>query len=221
MKPTLQQKQILSDYLNNVLKYHETVDEVYDHILAALEEKSENLRFQEAVNQILYDDFGGGKGLVKMEKQQLSIATREAVNKVIEYIKTDFKFPNIIYIPILFVSFYYLTEYIVPRTSHMVYGPTIVFLISTILVLLRKFFVGYFTGNTKHSIQDIVIGRLTSFLNFFAGCNMMFLPVIFKSHKLSESHHSIVITCILIVYSLYIFSIFRLSKDEFKKFLTV
>jgi hypothetical protein len=43
MKPTEQEKQWLKEYLYQALTYRETFDEVYDHILLALEHKEAQL----------------------------------------------------------------------------------------------------------------------------------------------------------------------------------
>lgn len=58
MKPTLQQGEILKKYLREALLYRETYEEVYDHVLTSLAQKSEESSFQNAVNEILNDDFG-------------------------------------------------------------------------------------------------------------------------------------------------------------------
>lgn len=41
MRPSQQQKLWLQDYLRQVLTYRETYEEVYDHVLVALEDKPE------------------------------------------------------------------------------------------------------------------------------------------------------------------------------------
>ena len=46
MTPTNQQQQWLKDYLRAVLTYRETYEEVYDHVLLALEDKSKDDFFE-------------------------------------------------------------------------------------------------------------------------------------------------------------------------------
>jgi hypothetical protein len=67
MKPTEQEKQWLKEYLYQALTYRETFDEVYDHILLALEHKEAQPFFESTVYQIIDEDFGGSINMLNME----------------------------------------------------------------------------------------------------------------------------------------------------------
>jgi len=216
MKPTLQQEKILKTYLSDILKYKETIDEVYDHVLSAVENRAENISFQDAVNQVLNNDFGGGKNLVKMEEQRLRDVTWEGFFQIVRYIKADFKFPNILYTIILFGSTFYFTLQINTPKHQFVYFYLFSTLIYMCLIWIRKFFVGYYTGDTKSSINDVIIVRISYpstwlFLIFVS-------PLTYKSklYTFLITDHPEVFAGIITLYFLYLSAIIKICRDEFK-----
>jgi hypothetical protein len=68
MKLTEQEDQFLKQYLSKVLKYRETYDELYDHIITALSHRATITSFEETIADIISDDFGGPGNLLKLEK---------------------------------------------------------------------------------------------------------------------------------------------------------
>jgi S-adenosylmethionine:tRNA-ribosyltransferase-isomerase (queuine synthetase) len=85
MKPTLQQTQILKKYLRSTLDYRETYQEIYDHILSAVEGNTAGASFEEVVNNIINTDFGGAKGLVRLERQYYKSVVREVISQQWRY----------------------------------------------------------------------------------------------------------------------------------------
>jgi fucose 4-O-acetylase-like acetyltransferase len=65
----LNEEQVLAikQYLNKHLKYQETKDEMFDHILSALEKGPMGRSFGEAMNNIT-KDIGGLKGIARIER---------------------------------------------------------------------------------------------------------------------------------------------------------
>lgn len=218
MKPTLQQEKILKSYLADILKYRETIDEVYDHVLSAVEEKPENISFQDAVNQILNDDFKGGKGLVKMEKQHLRDATWEGFVQIVRYIKSDFKFPNVLYTTGLFGAIYYIINHINISIGQLVFLYPISVAIYIILMWTRRFFVGYYTGSTKLSIHDLIIVR-TGYPSYW-GFLLFMSPLSIKPkfYNFIMIDHPEILTGILTLYFLYLSAIIKICRDEFKPY---
>lgn len=220
MKTTLQQEGNLKTYLSDILKYRETIDEVYDHVLSAMEEKPENIRFQDAVNQILNDDFKGGKGLVKMERQHLWDATLEGFVNMVKYVKSDFLFPNIFYTLCLFGTITYTIQNIKINYDHAIPSVPLVALLFLMFTLIRTFFVGYITGDTRRAISDVVIRRLMGSLNWFSLFPFMLFPIYKKQYQLIMTQHPSIIAGILTVYILFIIATIRISIEEFKTYKT-
>ncbi|RYE30969.1 MAG: hypothetical protein EOP42_11320 [Sphingobacteriaceae bacterium] len=220
MKPTLQQTEILKSYLADILKYRETIDEVYDHVLSAVEVKPENISFQDAVNHILNDDFGGGNGLVKMEKQHLRNATQKGFIQVFSYIKSDFEYPNVLYTLLLFVNCYYVTVNLVLDSSTIAVLPLVIILFVCVLKLSRTFFIGYYKRDTRTSVQDRVLTRMYSVINFSALYFVMLRTMIPGVYKFIFVEYPIIFTTILTAYLLCIYSIIRILINEFKPIYT-
>ncbi len=218
MKPTLQQEENLRTYLADILKYRETIDEVYDHVLTAVEEKSENVRFQDAVNQVLNDDFGGNKGLVKTERQRLRDATWEGFVQISKYIKSDFEYPNIFYTLLIFAISYYTTINIVLNGSSVAFLPLYIILLVSILKLGRTFFIGYYKSDTRKSIQDRVAVRMYIFLNYSSLYFVMFRSIIPSFYHFIFTDHPSIFASVLTIYLLCIYASVRISINEFKPY---
>jgi len=67
MKLTEQQDIYLKEYLRKALKYRETYNEVYDHMLTALTNKTGDAPFEQIVDEIIRYDFGGRDSLAMLE----------------------------------------------------------------------------------------------------------------------------------------------------------
>lgn len=225
MKPSLQQEENLRIYLRKVLLYRETFEEIFDHIITALEEKNEGLSFQEAVNQIINDDFAGGKGLVEMEKKCYQSIADETIGQQWNYLKSNFKFPNLIYTLILFLTIYFIV-------SEIAFAPFIIaFLVTTGIVvpiifrLTRYFYIGYFTLDTKSSIKDKIMKKIAAIPAMLINPGMMFIWIFLLNRNTNNlnllvTDHAIIVTFIITMFILYVISFVRLSRNEFKVYIT-
>lgn len=218
MKPTLQQEENLKTYLADVLKYKETIDEVFDHVITDVENRPENIWFQDAVNQVLNDDFGGEKGLIKFEKQHLKDASWKGFSTAFKYLKMNFQFPNILFTSLLFFAIYLAVKHftVIIFQSHYIY-PIIIGLY-LIIILARKFFVGYFTGDKRKSINDIVIGKISYGFFYIAFMSLLILPSKLKIFQFMVIDYPMIISGILTFYLLYTFAIIKLCVDEFQPY---
>ena len=220
MKPSLQQEENLRTYLRKELRYRETYEEVYDHILTALEQKPDNVPFQDLVNQIIKDDFGGGKGLLEMEKRCHQMVTDEMVGLQLNYFKSNFKFPNLVYTLILFLTIYL----VVPQISHASFIITFLnfagLIVPGIVILIRHFNVKYFTLDIKKSVKDSIIRKIAYIFYQF----ILFPSIIGLNHKKNIDSFIIDYTSIvalgITILILYILSFIKLSKSEFKVYTT-
>ena len=90
MKLTEDQLQVLQIILSGYVKYKETYEEVYDHVLTALE-NSDNIKpLDEAINIILLNDFGGFAGLRLLERKRRWAVARQVLAKQGHYLINHF-----------------------------------------------------------------------------------------------------------------------------------
>ena len=217
MKPTLQQGEILKKYLREALLYRETYEEVYDHVLTSLAQKSEESSFQNAVNEILNDDFGGGKGLVEIEKKSYQLVVNETINQQWKYFKYSFKFPGLLYTLMLFLTTYFIISKIAAASFIILFLVFAGMILPGIMMLIRYYYVGYSTSDTKKSIKDKIMGKIAGKCSTTITLMMLFLSN--KKDLKIESwiiDYTIVFALAITIFILYIFSFVKLSKDEFK-----
>lgn len=205
-----------------MLDYRETYEEVYDHILTALEQKSQELAFQEAVNQIINDDFGGGKGLVKMEKKCCKSVSDEVLAQQWKYLKSNFEFPNIAFTTMLILIVFLSIKYI-PFSPYII---TVLFafaiLIPNTFMLIRYYCIGYFTKDTKISIKDQIIWKIAARL--WSLFNPGFIAFSVRYSKDNKGfvlnswvfEHNLIVSIVAICLILYVLSFIKLSREEFK-----
>ncbi|MFD2145511.1 hypothetical protein [Mucilaginibacter antarcticus] len=58
MIPTAEQKELIKTQLQDILKVRETYEEIYDHIITALEAMPDNKSFNEAMDYIFKRELG-------------------------------------------------------------------------------------------------------------------------------------------------------------------
>ena len=109
MKPTEQEDQLLKQYLSKTLKYRETYDELYDHVVTALSHKTTITSFEQSVYDIITDDFGGYDNLMKLEKASKKVAIKDTIKGSLIYFTGYFKFPKLLYTVAGIVMVYYFT----------------------------------------------------------------------------------------------------------------
>jgi hypothetical protein len=220
MKPTQQQKQWLKDYLYQVMNYRETCEEVYDHILTALEDKPEQKYFESAVNEVIVCEFGGHNGLLEMEENCRKAGVEDIVKAYRSYFYEFFKFPGIIFtLMILLIQHFYFSRHVVMPFVWI----GLIFL-QVALFTARKMVNRYKFKNTKTSFKDKFLARAiykpVCYLYLFNLVRAMifsFAYTIFH-HKLNANlilvNHifSLIANTIFIVHSI---AYFRLYKDDF------
>jgi hypothetical protein len=111
MKLTEQEDQLLKQYLSKILKYRETYDELYDHVVTALSHKTTITSFEQSVYDIITDDFGGYDNLMKLEKASKKMAIKDTIKGFLIYFTGYFKFPKLLYTVAGIVMVYYFTLY--------------------------------------------------------------------------------------------------------------
>ncbi|HWZ35582.1 MAG TPA: hypothetical protein VNW51_05445 [Mucilaginibacter sp.] len=81
MKPTEAQEELIGQILRRFVKYKDTYDEAYDHILSSLEELPDDFNFGQAIHSIIENDLGGANGLKALERQRIWFAIREFIKE--------------------------------------------------------------------------------------------------------------------------------------------
>ena len=223
MKPNQQQKQLLQKYLCKGLKYRETYEEVYDHILAALENKSLPLSFGDAVNYIIREDFGGMNGIALMEAQYQKSTMKEMQKKYLTYIIEYLKFPQTGILVIYSIIVYCLVKQ--PWFNLLIFGGVffILRIIPRLLKTIRYFKKGYILRDTKRSVKD----RFFSWLDYIPALLfcffILFTPGFYKGLPLLwlKNIDSFFITIFFVIYSLHALSCFKLYKYDLRtKYIT-
>jgi hypothetical protein len=96
MKPNQQEQQKMQRYLSSKLKYRETYAEFYDHIMSALENKSTDIPFELAMQNVIQDDFGGVEEMQRIENYYQRSIFIEMKKKYMSYVLANLKLPGII-----------------------------------------------------------------------------------------------------------------------------
>lgn len=217
MKPTLQQTQLLKKYLRNTLDYRETYEEIYDHILSAVEGNTGDLSFEEAVNNTIKSDFGGAKGLVKMEKQHYSSVVDEVISQQWKNFINNFKFPEVVY-SLLLLGCIYCAVLRFTMHSYVMVGLIFALVITPgAFILARYFKIGYTIKDTKKSIKDKILGQVASkpLLAFNPGIMLL----IGKNQvSLWVSAHPFMISLLLLIIALYVIAFVKLCRHDFKAY---
>jgi hypothetical protein len=85
MKPNQEQLTAIENILGQVSKYRETYDELYDHILSALETVPDDVLFIDALHNIVENELGGGRGIAATEAKYKTAALKEIAKKYFTY----------------------------------------------------------------------------------------------------------------------------------------
>jgi len=216
MKPTAQQVKNLQEYLHDTLTYRETYEEIYDHILTALEHQSEGVSYQDAINNIIRNDFGGAENLLKIEKVNKSALVDESLKKYMGFFKGYFKSLGIIYTGSATLLIYYFLSHV--SLSVMFFElilAVLTLLIPVSIAVMRLFNTGYFLDTTRKSARD-------KMFEYFAGGPSRLLIILniwaFKTSVLGVwfNAHPYIVTLVIMVCAIYNLALYKLYKDEFK-----
>lgn len=193
--------------------------------MTALEQKSLEVSFQDAVNNIIKDDFGGGKGLIAMEKKCLESAADEANSQQWDYFKSNFRFPNIVSTTMLILIVSLSIRYIPFSPYIIVVLFTFAIVIPNTFMLIRYYYIGYCTKDTKTSIKDQIMRKIAgrSWLLFNPGL------ITFSSRYLKDNksfnlnlwvfEHDLIVSIVAVCLILYVLSFIKLSRQELKVYM--
>jgi hypothetical protein len=217
MKPNQQQKQQLQEYLRKGLKYRETYEEVYDHILTVLESKPVGIPFAGTVNAIIREDFGGSNNLWVVENNCRKGVEKAMIRKYVNYLKSFFKISSLIYIiPLLCI--FYVSFYIVFVPFSLVGILFIMAGLPIIFIPIRYFKVGYIWRDTRRSLRDSIFNKIAYLpLRLFMAGSIFFLAIS-NQVKLSsfKGIDPFILTAGTALILMHTLAVIKLNKDEFK-----
>ena len=214
MTLTEEQLVVLQDTLKDRITYKETYEEVYDHVLTALEQVDSHVQLGQAISNIMLNDFGGFKGLKKIERKRRWMVTRQIVKDQLGYFINNFKFPLLPLTAIIYVFVYYFVVELkfVPLAWVILLAAA---LIGGIFRGVYYYKTGCYAKTKRSSIKDFpfkIISYFPYYILFL--CNVAFSN---RHHFYSWFNLSpLVLTFIFTAYIIYTISFFRLSRDEFK-----
>jgi hypothetical protein len=214
MKPDQRQLKVLADYLHKTLSYRETYEEIYDHILTALEHQPDGVRFEDAVNNIICNDFGSPGNLLKIEKANKDALVKESTKKYMNFFTSYFKLPLSLYtLPLILLLYYFLSQM---KFNLILTGGALIVgaIFPGFIMLLRLYNTGYLLDTTKRSARD----RLFETLAGIPGRGLMVLTLLAYSsvYNVWKSTEYYGITALLTLIVIYNLSLYKLYKDEFK-----
>jgi hypothetical protein len=215
MKLDARQDELLKHYLRKVFLYRETYEEVYDHMISALQERPYTQSFQDAVNDIIRRDFGGHNNLISMEKNCKKAMVKELRNKQFGYFVSFFKFPQLLLVLGFSVGVYLIMSksLLSPHTLRWIFWG--MGLLPYFAIPLRFFYTGYVFGETKRSIRDSMMGDLSMLpMRVFIAASALY--VINGLYATAFYPSPVMITIGVVIYALYFLAYFKLSKDEIK-----
>lgn len=216
MKITLEQEAQLRKYLRDVMRYRETCEEVYDHVLTALQNREYAGTFEEAVNQILREDFGGYNNLRQIEDDAKNAAVKSGVNKYISFYIDHFKWPRVIYV-VVYASFIYLFFNAARLAIVLEAMVALTVITPCILSLMRYYQIGFRFGDTKRSVRDTVFAKIAIVpIRLFVLGTILLTMSFAQGHNIWTDPHPIVITLLFVLSNIYLRAFMKLYRDEFK-----
>jgi hypothetical protein len=138
------------------VKYQETFEEVYDHVITALQESPKaEMDFELEVFRVINESFGSFKLLKDKEKERVNIIDDQIERKYLDYIRAQFNSWLILFTLLSFAIIVYVVEgcsiYIVDVTTYLI-G-----LIPIVIIAIRHF--NNLINKRKKSVKSNAINR--------------------------------------------------------------
>jgi hypothetical protein len=110
MKLNQEQQEFIKKTLHRELKFMETYEELYDHIITSLEITPNDIPFVDAVHNIIENDLGGAKCIQTIQAKHINLTVREFA---LDYFRCALKCltsSSLLFISISTVLFFMLTK---------------------------------------------------------------------------------------------------------------
>ncbi|MES2376151.1 MAG: hypothetical protein V4553_06225 [Bacteroidota bacterium] len=214
MRPNQEQLTTIENILGDVSKYRETYEELYDHILSALEGVPDDMPFADALYNIVENELGGGRGIALIEAKYKKAAIKEIAKKYFKYFGQYLVSPYMVGVIALTGMLYWLIN---GETIRQIWVTVLCFISNTIVIRVRERWINK-TINPygKNSVIKIVYPYICMF--------PMILSVVLDLIHIALSFVGLPYVDPRLYIALVVFFInlvnmlayYRLCKDEFK-----
>jgi hypothetical protein len=215
MTTTRENEEQLRAILWGHIKYQETYNEVYDHVLTAIEnEHTTNLSFKDTALAIIDMDFGGLSNLKNLERNKTKAISSQVVKSQMLYARDYFKIPSIGFTLFVVIFTCYIAN--TKLLSVVLLGATFIMLIPIIVVGVRivKNVLSKKAG--KPSVKDNMFNLIAIYgVVLYNAVNATSITRHFKLHQLSQLHVGAIVLVILF-YTIYGLSFIKVYRKEIK-----
>lgn len=217
MKPTDKQIATLQQYLKKTFKYKESREEVLDHIICALAHHPGNSSFEDAVNNIIRNDFGGHDNLEKVEKGIKEAVSADTYKRFRIYLTDLLRLPALLYLAGLAIAIY--AFYCMVNLPPLVLKASVlvVVFVPSLIALFRFFYMGYITGDKSRSVRDVLFGSMAWEPMVVFGLITVSIPMAFNHiNEIWSGHYPSLTTLCMMAALVYNIGIIKLYKSEVK-----
>lgn len=215
MKLTPLQKKEIEHYIKAASKYRETYNEVYDHVLNAVENLDEPYQL-ETVGRIIKEDFGTFKEIKKMENRLFSKMKWKYLKSVFLNMITFKKLSDVGYDFLLVLFCFLLYIYISRNQTNIsllyIFVMSLSYLIAVVWLIINK----HIKFRLDRSAKGEIVGWLlllpfaffpTTFLLFFSTSGII---------NITESVKSIILSSLLLITAIYIKSFLNIYRIKIR-----
>lgn len=218
MKLTEEQLVVLQDTLKEGVTYRETYEEVYDHLLTALEHSDNSLSLAKTLNNIMQNDFGGFKGLRSIERKRRWMVGKQMFAKLGHNLSLFLVSPLLAITCIVFCLAYYCVNVLEYQPYIMlVFGAAVT--VGFVFKCVRYFKRRYVLKDDKKSIKDFPFFIISYYPFYILFIIKMLAAHFYKDEQLSNwfELHPLVQAFIYTFYIIYVVSFSKLYLEEFKR----
>lgn len=214
MKLDNEQISSIRQELNGVVKYQETFNEVFDHLMLVIAGMPDNgtVYPETLTNEVIELEFGGYDNLRAMEKASTKLAFKAMKKKHWQNITYFFNWPVIVFtIAMVIVGYYFCLDAV--NRKHLVGFTLICALLPIISLMCAKLYIKYKSWYhheyRKASIKDGYIINAAVLSNSIIN---VLLYVIDKSVILTGP----ISLLVFVLFSIYVLSFFKLYHQEYR-----
>lgn len=211
MKLTEQQLSAIQQKLTCTVKYKETYDELYDHVISTIENLDGEYT-DTTIDEVIEHDFGSYDNLNNIERSSTKLAGKAMQKKHWQNITYFLNWPAVLFTIALIIAGYYIC--INPANRKTLIGFTILCAILPISYLLltklyAKYRAWYFNDYRKASIKDGYIYNAAILSNSVINILMF---AINKTILLAGP----ISLLVFVMYTIYVLSFFKLYRQTYK-----
>ncbi len=210
---TQAQQESIREVLWHNLKFKETFDELYDHILTSIEhnQTSEKLPYEIAAD-IIKKEFGGWEKLQELEVLRQKKIQSQLRRKLWSFMKGYFRFPLIVFTLLASGSFYYAVDHLPRKVMMLVLIGTV---ITPFIMWCRIAPRNRWSKRYKASIKENAAEYIGT-LGFGLFNCLMFVPQLVTgvNYMVFNNIHTSVLALAAVVYTVYSLSAIRLFQED-------